>query len=93
MLLMVLGGGIVTAFIVHRMVVLMVVLKNVPCVQIHGCDRPHVSSEPLLKYYTALSLHTQPETLLCVPLIHGCSVADITRALHAGSRELLALLC
>jgi len=58
MLLMVLGGGVVTAFIVHRMVVLMVVLKNVPCMQlskagrnlqIHGCDRPHVSSEPLLK--------------------------------------------
>ena len=28
-----------------------------------------------------------------VPLICRCSVADIARALHAGSRELLALFC
>jgi len=39
MLLMVLRGGVVTAFIVHRMVVLMVVLQNVPCVQLSRAGR------------------------------------------------------
>jgi len=38
-LLMVLRGGVATAFIVHRMVVLMVVLKNVPCVQLSRAGR------------------------------------------------------
>jgi len=43
--------------------------------------------------YSAVFARATKPALCVYPLIRGCSIADIARALNAGSRELLALLC